>query len=596
MSKRKHHSSYGGESGSSVCCGCCYCSKTTKAVCCTAIWLPVLVLAGLVLAVLINTALISDPYERMQLASNASMMDVETGREDRIERFMGAIAIETISYSPSNLSLTETAELIDYIEAKFPLVHGTPDVVTRTVVNGHSLLYKVVGEEEGTLNPYLLTAHLDVVPPGDYSAWTRDPWGERADHEGEDTIYGRGTIDDKHSVFGILEALEYRLANGERPARSFYIAFGHDEEVSGHEGAAHIAEELKTVLKPGEKIDFLLDEGMFVMKDIFPGVTDPLIYIGVAEKGWATVELEVEGVQGHSSTPPRESAIGILSNAIAKLEAHRQPSRFGTGPEVETVKYAAPHASFILKMALSNLWLFSNIVASVFGAAPDTDAVQRTTTAVTIVRGGVKENIVPYEASAIVNHRIHTADSASKVLERDRKTVNDDRVSVNLKDYFEPTVVSPHSNDAVPFQAIVNSALDVFPNGHAVPGLMVANTDTIHYTNLTDKIYRFTPVYMLSEDTTLFHGIDERISVKNYDQVVQFYYRLMAHADSDIVVDKLAVMEKAEEAKEEEAEEEEILEKVASIEAVDIDDIEKVRSPAEEAHTETVKAEISKVE
>jgi acetylornithine deacetylase/succinyl-diaminopimelate desuccinylase-like protein len=37
------------------------------------------------------------------------------------------------------------------------------------------------------------------------------------------------------SVFGILEALEHLVSQGEQPKRTFYIAFGHDEELSGHQ-------------------------------------------------------------------------------------------------------------------------------------------------------------------------------------------------------------------------------------------------------------------------------------------------------------------------------------------------------------------------
>ncbi len=61
-----------------------------------------------------------------------------------------------------------------------------------------------------------------------------------------------------------------------------------------------------------------------LLQDIFPGVADPVIYVGVQEKGWALVDLVVSGEeQGHSSTPPRESAIGILADGVRKLEEHR---------------------------------------------------------------------------------------------------------------------------------------------------------------------------------------------------------------------------------------------------------------------------------
>ena len=250
-------------------------------------------------------------------------------------------------------------------------------------VNSLSLLLRVEGAVS-TINPYLLAAHLDVVPPGDSARWDNPPFlGELVEEAGEQFVYGRGAIDDKHSLMGILQSLETILVSGDRPRRTLYIGLGHDEEISesrgmivlvvmvlvvlvilvmafmvdggggdlattllddyvpgGHQGAAHIARELGTQLEEhGEQLEFLLDEGMTVMQGVVPGLADPAIYIGVVEKGWASLELRVEGAQKHSSTPPRASAPGILAGALARLEKHRSPAKFGSGPERDTMQY-----------------------------------------------------------------------------------------------------------------------------------------------------------------------------------------------------------------------------------------------------------------
>ena len=239
--------------------------------------------------------------------------------------------------------------------------------------------------------------------------------------------------------------------------------------------------------------------------------------------GWATLSMKVEGKQTHSSMPPKESAIGIMSNAISKLEKNRQPSRFGKGPEYDTAAYSAYYASFGFKMALSNLWLFSPVVSAIMASDAATDATQRTTTAITIVEAGFKENVVPGEASFIVNHRMHTADDIDKVLETDRNTIDDDRVKINITNFFNPPKISPYSSDTIPFQVVANSALDVYGDVGVVPGLLVGNTDTIHYIDLSENIYRFSPAFLLPEDIDRFHGINERISVKNYNQVIHHF-------------------------------------------------------------------------
>ena len=240
--------------------------------------------------------------------------------------------------------------------------------VTHQVVNKHSLLFKVEGSIT-TKNPYLLCAHLDVVPEGDASKWSRPPFSGEIytdETDGLEYIFGRGAIDDKQAVIGILEALQFMIVEGEQPKRTFYIAFGHDEEVSGNQGAKAIAAVLEKKLQEnGEVLDFILDEGMFVMDGVFPGVSDPVAYVGVVEKGWSEVNISVEAEQGHSSTPPRESAVGILSKAISNLEADRHPSKFGESVEYDTMAYVAPYASFTYKLILGNLWLFKPIVSMV---------------------------------------------------------------------------------------------------------------------------------------------------------------------------------------------------------------------------------------
>ena len=182
---------------------------------------------------------------------------------------------------------------------------------------------------------------------------------------------------------------------------------------------------------------------------------------------------------------------GVLARAVASLEQHRSPARFSEGPEWDTMAYLAPHMSFLYKLALSNLWIFHQVVSRVFAGDASLDAVQRTTTAVTIVRAGFKDNVVPGSASAIVNHRIHPSETIEDILKHDRKVIDDDRVNINQLGYFPPAPVSPYSSDVTPFQVIANSALQVFPAGKIAPGTLVANTDTKHYLHLTNNVYRW---------------------------------------------------------------------------------------------------------
>lgn len=84
-------------------------------------------------------------------------------------------------------------------ETGFPRVHSSP-FITRTVVNEYSLLYHVQGNNRNSSEkPYMLTAHMDVVPAStNGTAWKYDPFGGKI--LDNNIIYGRGAIDDKQSV------------------------------------------------------------------------------------------------------------------------------------------------------------------------------------------------------------------------------------------------------------------------------------------------------------------------------------------------------------------------------------------------------------
>ena len=126
----------------------------------------------------------------------------------------------------------------------------------------------------------------------------------------------------------------------ERSLRTFYVALGSDEKVTGKRGAAEISKALKAELDGlNETLDFVVEEGLGVVEEAIRGVERPLAMVAVAEKGYATLELSVDfGSQGHSSKPGAESAVGILARAVSNLEEGKQPSRFGRVPKMSVIK------------------------------------------------------------------------------------------------------------------------------------------------------------------------------------------------------------------------------------------------------------------
>ncbi|XP_062450798.1 N-fatty-acyl-amino acid synthase/hydrolase PM20D1, partial [Rhea pennata] len=441
------------------------------------------------------------------------------------EALRGAVKIPTVSISPEDLNTTALAEFGNYIQEVFPAVFSSK-FIQHEIVGTYSHLFTVQGSNPEMM-PYMLLAHMDVVPATP-EGWDVPPFSG-AEHEG--FIYGRGTLDNKNSAIGILQALEFLLRRNYRPRRSFYVGIGHDEEVFGQKGAKKIAALLEA---RGVKLSFLLDEGSVILEGVIAGVKKPVALIGITEKGSITLNFTVEKEPGHSSFPPKETSIGILAAAMSRLEQNPMPNRFSYGPELMTLEHLASEFSFPLNLVMTNLWLFSPIVSRILSWKPSTNALIRTTTAVTMFNAGVKINVVPSSAKATVNFRIHSAEKATEVLETVRNTIADNRVKIDVVEAFDPLPISPWDDQTFGVHVFQRTVLDTFPNvDSVVPGTCVGNTDSRHFTNVTNAIYRFNPVLLKSDDLPRIHGLNERISVEVYEKQVEFLFQLIKNCDID---------------------------------------------------------------
>jgi len=225
--------------------------------------------------------------------------------------------------------------------------------------------------------------------PAEAEQWQFDPFSAHL-HEG--FINARGTMDNKASMISQLEAVRLFLEHTGQPERTVFLAYGHDEEISGRDGAELIAKELA---KRTQSLEFVLDEGSMVIEDIFPALGRPSACIGIAEKGYLTVKFSVNVTGGHSSMPDNEqSAIFILSEAVARLKRYRQQAVLRSGPAKVMLESLAVNLGFVQRVLLTNLWLFAPLIELIFAGNPTLDSLQRTTTAVTIFNSGLKENVV----------------------------------------------------------------------------------------------------------------------------------------------------------------------------------------------------------
>jgi carboxypeptidase PM20D1 len=364
-------------------------------------------------------------------------------------------------------------------------------------------------------------AHQDVVPvPAETEPdWTHPPFsGAIVDGH----VWGRGALDDKAGLMGILEAVEALLAAGFRPRRTLHLAFGQDEEVGGTQGGAKIAQLLRSrEMRP----EYILDEGGFIAEGVVPGVAAPVALVGIAEKGYLTLELSVAGAGGHSSMPERSTTIGILSRALVRLEEHPFPADLACSRLF--FARVGPGMPFHKRLALANLWLFAPWVERMLSRSAEMNAGIRTTAAPTLLSAGVKENILPARATAVVNFRILPGERTEGVIERVRKVVADPRVQIRARELrSEPSPVSEVSSAG--FALLERTIRQVAAADLLVaPYLVVGATDCRHYSDLCDNIYRFSFIRVGPEDLKRVHGTDERIAVEDYAQLIRFYAQLL---------------------------------------------------------------------
>ncbi len=404
-----------------------------------------------------------------------------------------------------------------HIAKSFPAFHA---LAKREIVATYSLLYTWEGSDARAA-PIALLAHQDVVPvaPGTAKDWQQPPFdGVIVDG----FVWGRGSWDDKGNLYSMLEAAEQMSKAGFRPKRTIYFAFGHDEEVGGTRGAKAIAALLAS---RGVRLDFVLDEGLLITDGLVKGLDRPAALIGVAEKGYATLVLTARATPGHSSMPPRDTAIGMMSAALARLADNRLPTQ-ARGAVAEMFDTLAPEMKGFNRVALSNLWLFKPLLLREFEKTGPTEATVRTTTALTIFNAGDKDNVLPGNAEATVNFRLIPGDTQTSVTDHVRRTIGNDRISIEpFPGNTDPPPVTATSGE--PFRALNRTIREIFPDVIVAPGLMVAGTDSRHYTGITDTILRFTPVRANSDDLKRFHGTNERLSIEGYADMIRFYRLLI---------------------------------------------------------------------
>ena len=476
----------------------------------------VLIIGALLSIAFVRTLMHSAPEPTVNVGLAA---DIDG--EAAINNLAASIRFKTISHQDKEkFSPQEFEGFIKWAADTYPEFHSAMQLEMLE----YTLLFKWEGSDN-SLAPILLTAHYDVVPviPGTESIWEEEPF---AGVISNNRIWGRGALDDKSGVVGMMEAATYLIQNNFQPTRTVYFSFGHDEEIGGG-GAAQVTEKLK---QEGVQLQWSLDEGSFVNRGFFPGVDKLVAPINVAEKGIMNLLIVAKAKGGHSSTPPKKTAVTILADALIKLENEPLPGSL-EGLSAVMFDEVSKHMPFGYRFLFANRWLFGGLLDSQMSSTPVINAMIRTTTAPTMLSGSIKSNVLPIEATALINFRLHPRDSIESVTEHVRRVVGSDQVEVRALGGMEASGVS--SWESPGYEIIASSLSKVYGEVVSVPGIMIAASDTRHYSKVADNSFRFNPFSIVPEDMTGFHGTNESIAVDSFIAGIKTYVDIINEGSSN---------------------------------------------------------------
>ncbi|NCB00813.1 MAG: M20/M25/M40 family metallo-hydrolase [Spirochaetia bacterium] len=392
-----------------------------------------------------------------------------------------------------------------FLESTYPLTFSS---LTREYSDTNNLVFIYKGKDQSLL-PGLLCAHQDVVP-ATIEGWIHPPFSGNIE---DGYIYGRGSFDDKGSLIAILEAIEQLLSEGFIPKRTWYIAFGCDEETRGEKGASLIVQRM---VKENIRFSVVLDEGGAVVKGFFKAIEKPIAAVGVAEKGNAHVQLEAIVEGGHSSTPRNPTSVGVLAKEIAYIEYHQNRTKL-IFPIKKMLYTLGEHAPFSFAFILLNSWLFKPIIFSIFKKNTTMNALIRSTSTVTMTQGSEAANIVPSKATAVLNIRTLPEDSASSIIQRYKRS------NISYKILYESPSSRIGSTETPSFNHLERAITSVFPKTIVTPYVMTGGSDALHYERLCDNVYRFTPAVMNNDELSRMHNANERFSIENLSSAISFY-------------------------------------------------------------------------
>ncbi len=438
-----------------------------------------------------------------------------------------AIQCKTISYRETDkVDWNEFKKFHKFLDEAYPLIAKT---LEKEVIPPANLLYRWKGTRSD-LEPIALLSHQDVVP---VSEGTEQDWEHDA-FEGYDDgefVWGRGAVDMKNHLIAVMESVEALLEDGFQPERDVYLLFGNNEEVVANDenGAMDL---MNTLKDRGITLDSVLDEGgAFIPLDI-PGVLNNkfLAGVGVAEKGYADIEIVCNAKGGHSSQPPVHSALGELAEAIRAIEANQFKASFNDNMK-SLLDSIARECTYPVRLITCNLPLLRPALLEVCKQIPFAACLVRTTTAVTMAQGSPAANVLPQRASATINFRAMPGTTKDDLVAHIRSVVKNKDLEINILNAKEASMFSP--TDSRCFNIISDLCKSIIPGSIVAPYLVMGGTDAYHYEPICKNIYRFAPFTLDIALLRCTHGTNERLPISCMKDGLIFFKNYIRRASAE---------------------------------------------------------------
>lgn len=379
-----------------------------------------------------------------------------------------------------------------------------------------SLLMKWDGLDN-SLEPVLFMNHQDVVPAT--GVWKHEPFsGDIADGK----VWGRGTLDDKGGLFGMLQAAEELMNKGFQPKRDTYFVTTCTEEIDGS-GAATIAQVME---ERGLHFYMILDEGGMILYDPIGGADGHFAMIGVGEKSSVDLKFVARSKGGHASTPGNNTPLVRLGMFMAEVEKKNVFQSEVSSVMLEMLKRFSPYMKGVVKFVCGHPRLFKCVLKKVIPSISSTaGAMMKTTIAFTMAKGSNSINVMPDEAwikaDMRCSHHQGVKKSIKTISELAKKFDIETEVTYRGKD----TDMSDYKSDS--FKLLEQAVEKYFPEVHTVPYFMTGASDCRFFSHLTDHHYRFVPFNIDDEQYESIHGINECINIDTLEPAVKFYKYIM---------------------------------------------------------------------